>query len=191
MAPFPFLRRLSSLLFGWERSERPAPAESLPRSEAPAVSLAALLAGEGALPSPKADKRVARLEERYFILIPDDFRRYLLNVAPLADVVDDEMTTWWSLDRVTSLPDGLAEVSILPPKPSGNPDIAAEEDAYLLFADYMIWCWGWAVCCSNGPNRGRVAMIGDREGFVADSFDEFVRRYLLDPGGMANTFPKE
>lgn len=198
MAPFRFLRRLLSRRSGWGRNSEPEPASERFRrrfSEAeladPVEALLGWLHG-GDIPdvAGAAEARVASLESRYGIRIPDDFRRYLL-AAPSFETTDDEFTAWWALDRVTSLPDGLTEVSILPPKPSSNPDIAAEEDTYLLFADYMIWCWGWAVCCSDGPNRGRVAMIADRDGFVADSFDEFARRYLLDPGGMANMFPKD
>jgi hypothetical protein len=155
----------------------------------PLDGLRALLAREGGTPSPQAERTVAALEERYGIRIPADFRNYLLHVAPLQDVMDGEMTNWFSLDRVRSIPDELAQFSTTPHAPSTHPGIAAEESAYLVFADYMIWCWGWAVCCSDGPNRGRVALITGDDGFVAASFTEFVERYLRDPPAMANTFP--
>jgi hypothetical protein len=191
MGPFRFLRRLSSRLFGWGKSDAPPAAVSAAPEGAvdPFAGLQALLTRERAIPCPDAGERVAHLEERYGLRIPDDFRHYLLHIAPLQDAVDDEMTAWWSLDRIRNIPDDLTEMNGEAYQRSTHTEIAAEEGRYLLFADYLVWCWGWAVCCSDGPNRGRVALIGDPDGFVADSFTEFVERYLLDPAGMANTFP--
>jgi hypothetical protein len=71
-----------------------------------------------------------------------------------------------------------------------NPQIADEAASYLFFADYMIWCWAWAVCCSEGPNRGKVALIGGSpDRFVANSFSEFIDEYLVDPKGLCNQPP--
>ena len=178
---------------GWGRNE-PAPAvvtvaedEDALEPADPLARLLAMFAREGAVPSGHGAALVVRLEERYALRIPDDFRHYLLHIAPLQDVTDDEITCWFSPDRVRNMPEELVDVNTGTYRPSTHPGIAAEENQYLVFADYMIWCWGWAVCCSNGPNRGRVALIGDPDGFVADSFTEFVERYLADPPGMANT----
>jgi hypothetical protein len=55
----------------------------------------------------------------------------------------------------------------------------------------MLWCWAWAVCCSEGPNRGRIAVISDPSGFVAENFLEFVERYLRDPDEMACAHPPQ
>ena len=132
-------------------------------------------------PSSHAQAAVEALERRYAVRIPEDFRRYLLS-APRFEVTDDEMTAWWTIDRVRNLPDEYEH-------PIDHPGIAAETATYLFFADYMVWCWAWAICCSGGPNRGRIAFIGGPVGFVADSFAEFVERYLRDPRSMANSFP--
>jgi hypothetical protein len=129
-----------------------------------------------------AEAGVRALECRYRIRLPDDFRRYLLQVAPDEDVTDDELTTWWALGRIRNIPDEYeGEIS--------NLVIAAGAGEYLFFADYIFWCWAWAVCCSEGPNRGKVAFIGGPNDFVADSFAEFVERYLHDPAGMAEAPP--
>lgn len=130
----------------------------------------------------ESEVRVAALESRYGVRIPEDFRHYLLGRALSDEFTDNELTAWWALDRIQSIRDEYKDGT-------GSPAIAAEPDAYLFFADYMIWCWAWAVCCSEGPNRGRIAFIGTPDGFVADSFSEFVERYLRDPAGMANTLP--
>lgn len=187
MAAFQSLRRLLSRLFGWERNSEPA-SEGFRRdfTEAeladPVEALLRWLHG-GSVPEIAKDSeaRVAALESRYGLRFPDDFRRYLI-AAPRFETTDDELTTWWTLDRVRSIPDEYEHAL-------AHPAIAAEAGAYIFFADYMIWAWAWAVCCSDGPNRGRIAFIGDPEGFVAESFSEFAGRYLRDPVGMGNTLP--
>ena len=159
---------------GWERNSSPEPLKGL----------ADWVAGQGGLRAPAAVAReaVESFESRYAIRIPEDFRLYLLEVAPAEDLWDDAHTIWWPPSRVRNIPDEYEH-------PIENAAIAAEADAYLFFADYMIWCWAWAVCCSDGPNRGKVACIADPEGFVADSFTQFVERYLRDPEAMAKTLP--
>ena len=181
------LRKRLSRLFGWERNSEPA-SERFRRvfSEAeladPVEALLRWLHG-GSVPeiAKDAEARVAALESRYGIRAPNDFRRYLI-AAPRFETTDDELTAWWTLDRISSIADEYEHVI-------ANPAIAAEAGAYLFFADYMIWAWAWAVCCSDGPNRGRIAFIGEPDGFVADSFSEFAERYLRDPVEMGNTFP--
>ena len=204
MAASRFLKRLSSRLFGWGRNSPPAPEPARRRIVEeglvdpvlgrprfteeqladPLTALAKWIRADGeARPTRYAQACIDALESRYDIRIPEDFRRYLLEVAPRDEFTDNEMTAWWAAGRIRNLPDEYEHGS-------NNPAIAAEEGAYLFFADYLIWCWAWAVCCSDGPNRGRVAFIGGRpDGFVADSFSEFVERYLREPDEMANTFP--
>lgn len=164
-----------------ESSERPEQAG--PEPVDPLIALRRFAAGEAAQAPGGGDDQVARLEERYGIRLPEDFRLYLSTGAPASDAFDDALTLWWAPGRVCSIPDDYKS-------PVNDPAIAAEAGAYLLFADYMIWCWAWAVCCSEGPNRGRVALIaGSPDGFVADSFAEFVERYLRDPEAMAHVRP--
>jgi hypothetical protein len=57
---------------------------------------------------------------------------------------------------------------------------------YLFFADYIIWCWAWAIACGDDDNRGRIAVInGLSDHFVADGFGQFVDRYILDKNSVA------
>jgi hypothetical protein len=64
--------------------------------------------------------------------------------------------------------------------------VARDASKYLFFADYMIWCWAWAIACGDGEHRGRVAVInGVSDRFVADSFGQFVDRYILDKNSVA------
>ena len=50
----------------------------------------------------------------------------------------------------------------------------------LFFADYMAWCWAWIICCEEGEDHGRVAVIGAGDRRVADSFTDFVKAHIAD-----------
>ena len=113
------------------------------------------------------------LEDRYGIAFPEDFRRYLLTSCPAEENWDDENTNWWPLHRIRNIPDEYEpEIS--------DEEIAADAGKYLFFADNFIWAWAWAISCTDDGNRGRVAVIGGTDRFVASSFTEFVDRYLTD-----------
>ena len=88
--------------------------------------------------------------------------------------MDNEVTTWWNFRDIKNIPDGLAgEV---------GPVIRDRGEKYLFFADYSLWCWAWAISCTEDEDRGKVAMItnGAHDRFVADSFSDFVARYVSD-----------
>ena len=88
--------------------------------------------------------------------------------------MDAETTAWWPLQRLKNIPDEY-------PHTVTDPTIAKNAPRYIFFADYMIWCWAWAIDCGDGKDRGRVAVIGGSpDRFVADSFAEFVDRYVED-----------
>jgi len=117
------------------------------------------------------------LELRYKIRLPEDFKAYIIEAAPVSEWVDDGGICYWEPSRISSLKDeraGWAEWT-----PNGS-RIDAEGMKYLVFADFMAWCgYGYAICCSDGPDQGRVAMVstdsgtGDR--LVASSFCSFLR----------------
>ena len=45
----------------------------------------------------------------------------------------------------------------------------------------MIWSWAWAICCEEGGDRGKVALIGGApDRIVVSSFTEFVKAYIED-----------
>ncbi|MDF0546481.1 SMI1/KNR4 family protein [Sphingobium sp. H39-3-25] len=120
---------------------------------------------------------VEALERRYSLTLPEDFRSYLLHAAPTTIWMDDIGTQWWSAPEIKSLPDECPDGS----PGNTNPDIEQERDQCLVFADYLIWCYAWAICCSDGPNRGKIALIGGSpDMFVADSFRDFLRLELVD-----------
>ena len=123
--------------------------------------------------------QIRELERRYTVSLPEDFKAYLSASSPVDELWDGESTAWWHFDRIRNIPDEYEhEIS--------NPQIGISQSQYLFFADYSIWCWAWAVSCTNDGNRGKVAIIGGvpiggaSDRFVADSFSEFVQKYLSD-----------
>ncbi|WP_434403290.1 SMI1/KNR4 family protein [Sphingobium sp. DN12] len=127
-------------------------------------------------PPSDAWSQIEALEERYGIRIPEDFRDYLGDVAPNEDFMDDIGVTWWSIKNIKNIPDEC------PTSPGDiNPLIEEESDKYLIFSDFLIWCYAWAICCSEGENRGKIALIGGSpDCFVADDFRQFVALELAD-----------
>ena len=122
---------------------------------------------------------VAALEQKYDLTLPADFRDYLLFAAPRTYAgMDREGIEWWTADAIRNIPDEYEY-------PVAD-RIQREAAGYLFFADLLVWCWAWAICC-RGDDYGKVAVIGvERERFVADSFGTFVDLYLSDAQALAS-----
>ena len=105
-------------------------------------------------------------------MLPEEFAAYVASAAPREDWTDEFGMIWWSAERIKSLRDECGDGS-----PGGHPnaEIEDEADQYLVFADFLMWCYAYAICCSAGPNRGKIALIGAQpDGFVANSFSSFM-----------------
>lgn len=122
----------------------------------PHVELARRL---GTVPDPLASEGVADLERRYAVRLPDDFRFYLLNAAPPDMCMCDDGYTWWPVGRIRNLPEECHDFT----SRETPPRIACEADRYLVFADYLLWSYAWAICCSDTADCGRVALIGEKD----------------------------
>ncbi len=121
-----------------------------------------------------SDSEIEQIEARYALRIPDAFREYLRYACPKTDAWDAENSTWWSFGRIKNITEEytheLQEVRI-----------ADRASQYLVFADYAIWCWAWAIACTSDENRGKVALIGGNpDRFVANSLAEFIEAYTRD-----------
>ena len=115
--------------------------------------------------------RVAALEGRYGLRLPEDFRLHLLDPAADQGWTDNRGIEWWATHRIRNVPDECGAT----PEDQVHPEIEKELDHYLIFADFLCWCYAWAICCSEGRNRGKVARVGSGgDLFVADSFSDFV-----------------
>jgi hypothetical protein len=142
---------------------------------------------EPPMPSPRGAEVASELERRYGLRLPDDFKAYLGGSAPAADWMNHDGIIWWAPERIRSLADECPGET---PAEQANPEIEAEARSYMVFADFLDWCYAYAICCSDGANRGKVALIGIRpDRFVASSFSRFARLAaessdrLHSPGG--------
>jgi hypothetical protein len=87
--------------------------------------------------------------------------------------MDANGTCWWPLARVKNIPDECENYS-------GDGEVARSAARCIFFADFLIWAEAWAVDCSDGENRGRVAVISGQDRFVADNFSQFIDFYIAD-----------
>jgi len=118
------------------------------------------------------DKPLSDLERRYDVRLPKDFRAYLKAAMPAGNVWDDEGTRWWPLDEIKSVREECGSQAGYCPDEG--------DDRRLVFADFLIWCHAWAIDCSDGPDRGKVRILAGIDRNVADSFDDFLDRYMRD-----------
>lgn len=126
------------------------------------------------LASEAGEATATAIERRYGVMLPRDFRDYLTRVAPAEDFWDDGDGIWWAPGRIRNIPEEYEH-------PLSDQTVAKNAASYLFFADFMIWCWAWAICCDDSADRGKVAVIngaGDR--IVADSFTDFVEAYVAN-----------
>ncbi|MEG3147771.1 SMI1/KNR4 family protein [Sphingomonas sp. RT2P30] len=115
------------------------------------------------------------IERCYQVRLPEDFKSYLVLSAPEEDYWDRENVIWWSPASIKNIPNEYQTAV-------SDSSIAAVAEKCLFFADYMAWCWAWAICCDEGPNHGKVALVGGApDRWVAESFTEFVNNYVRDP----------
>jgi hypothetical protein len=121
--------------------------------------------------SPADASDVAQLETRLGVSFPNDFRDYLLHAVPyVGEAMDANMTTWWNISRIASEQDEYA--ASWPEAQKGNPH------GYIIFADYMIWCWGWAIACGNTEERGKIIVLHEKDRDVANDFATFIDKSI-------------
>ena len=124
------------------------------------------------------EARIAAVEARYAIVLPEDFRDYLAGGCTEEDGHDTKNTTWWGVDQIRSLPEEYPYLL------SGELAGCATEK-YLIFADFMVWCSAWAINCGDDEHRGKVAIIGGSpDRFVANSFGDFLQLYTENPQSL-------
>ena len=118
-------------------------------------------------------QEIQQLEEHYSLTLPDSFRDYLTHASPVDDPSwDNELTNWWPFTSLKTVADGYESPL------SG--ELAAYRDKLILFADFSIWCCAWAINCAPGDDYGKVAVIAGPDRFVAESFDDFISKYITD-----------
>jgi hypothetical protein len=118
---------------------------------------------------------ITELEISRGLILPADFKLYLRHAAPAREAPDHEDMIWWAFPEMR---EGLVFG-----KPLKYGILDEWDNKYLLFVDYAISCWNWAICCGSDDVRGKVAVLGGPHDdiVVAGSFSDFVHQYVTDP----------
>jgi hypothetical protein len=126
---------------------------------------------------------IAAFETKYDVVLPYDFRKYLLLVDGSSDGdMDNGLYRFWPLAEVKPVSEELDE--------SGGV-IYSDRFEYpdcFVFADHCINCWLYAVKITKDPAQlapvFRVTAsktVGEQ---LAPSFLEFMTKYANDPGSI-------
>jgi hypothetical protein len=129
-----------------------------------------------------ADGEIDAHQVRFAIRLPDDVRAYFRAVNGMSSGpesradMDDDLIRFYPLAECRPL-------SVEWPE-----DRLPDAEAFLCFADYSIWCWGYGVRVRT-PEAGEVhALYGGKSVKVADSFIDFLAAYLRRDHSV--TFPR-
>ncbi|WP_213982380.1 SMI1/KNR4 family protein [Sphingomonas sp. dw_22] len=118
------------------------------------------------------ESALTELETRFGVTLPNDFRKYLSCGVPISENWDAEDGNWWPIERIKSVPEECKH-------PVSDP-VAKNAAKHLIFLDYFIWAWAWGISCVDDETYGKVVLIGEQTGYVAESFEDFVNRYTTD-----------
>lgn len=125
------------------------------------------------------EEKVREFESRNGVMLPLDFREYLLHVDGMVQAggqdCDPNGFAFWPLARVKSVREEYTKHSTpLPEVP--------DADRYFVFIDYLQWCWAYAIRLGARPSDGgQIIHVGKlNPKVVAGSFTEFVDLYLRD-----------
>lgn len=133
--------------------------------------------GDGGEVRPGAsESAIAAFEAKYQVILPADLRGSLV----VADGLVEAGRDWYRFHSVTEFelyelpPQGLAGIP-----PGSSP---------FVFADYMIWCYGYVIALSadaSAPSPVLMAAASDHLDFVAPSYTDFAEAYLEYPDNVA------
>ena len=125
-----------------------------------------ILHGHGA-----SEAEIEEFQERHQVVLPPDVRAYfaLLNGTTIGayGMEDEDLLGFWHLDQVRT----FAEQGVVD---------APDASKSFVFADHSIWVYAFALRLSKNPAAPTsvVVDIGSPPTHVADSFAEFIERYL-------------
>jgi hypothetical protein len=123
------------------------------------------------------EEKLSEFESRFRISLPLDFRGYLSTVDGMAQLggqdCDKNGFSFWPLRRIEPMARVCADNSLEVPE-------VRSPERYFVLADYLQWCWGYAICLGESAiESGTVIHVGTiRPKNVATSFTEFVDLYL-------------
>jgi hypothetical protein len=127
------------------------------------------------------EQEIRRFEGTHKVSLPSDMRNYLLFVngmdtTSIRDYQDSNGFSFWPLSKIKN---AAEEVRVHSEAYLNFPD----RDAFYLFADYLDWCWAYAVLLGKVVTEDSpVFILGKSESpiKIANSFRGFVELYLID-----------
>ena len=128
-----------------------------------------------------SEKAVRHFEEIHNVRLPPDLRDYLLFIdgmdrTSITDYQDRNGFSFWPLSKIKS----AGEEAGL--HPGGYWDFP-NQDVLYVFANYLDWCWAYAILLSKDPTDDSPVFVLGKAKLpikVANSFREFVGIYLAD-----------
>jgi hypothetical protein len=121
------------------------------------------------------EEDLVAFEARHNVVLPLDLRRYFATVNGTAlgqyGMDDPDLLGFWHLDQVRT----FAE------ERTGSGDQDASAQSTFAFADHSIWVFGFGIQLSSDRTAATpiVCDVSIPMQKVADSFAEFISRYLL------------
>jgi hypothetical protein len=134
-----------------------------------------------ALGNGASETQVEELESKYHIVLPDDFKEYLLSISwPVFEErweIDDYLISFWEINRIKNLKEKYPHFK------------NSEVESYFIFADYSLSCHTYAIklqqkvaitpiffTCYIAPDYPIIQ--------IASSFTEFLERYIANDERM-------
>ncbi len=119
---------------------------------------------------------ILRFEKEHQITFSAQLKEYFLQVNGMNEYTtgDENGFAFWSLDRLS-----------LFQKDKHNPRYNAYLGDFVIFVDYLVWCWAYAM-----PTNGRpeVLLVGGNQPVkVADTLFEFFELYMIDSEKLYRT----
>lgn len=126
---------------------------------------------------PVNDEILRDFEGSYGITLLEDVRDYYEHSDGFAQVFESETKRYWDKQGFNFYP--LSKVVPVDSIYDGDCSFPGSND-YYVFADYLDWCWGYAVRLA--PNASTVVIIGKRDKpvLVAETFNKFVDLYIAN-----------
>ena len=127
------------------------------------------------------EAEIGRFEQIHKVSLPQDMRNYLLVVDGMdmtltRDYQDRNGFSFWPLSKIRSAAD---EAKRHPEGYWGFP----HQDALFVFADYLDWCWAYAIRLESSLTEDSPVFLLGKKEFpirIGNSFREFAELYLID-----------
>ncbi len=127
---------------------------------------------------------LAAFEQKYGVVVPEDFREFLL----LSNGTDEtlmEYLAFWPVQEMQRVTEVFSEAGyeILDPQ---NPAHLPHAASYLVFADYLIHSFFYAIALDSAAGVGNVVFVDGTNWYrCARSFSDFIDCYLREAASLA------